>query len=124
MSSYNDISKKKNRFNTCFTLDATQCDPDKPINFVLQINSYKDDSRKLEDKIANIQVDFGKKEIACFVGEQMFDVMPFKCDFKKAVFVQLIFDRILGKIRVKIDHKKIGKTYQHDSYMDERLEML
>jgi hypothetical protein len=54
----------------------------------------------------------------------MFDVMPFKCDFKKAVFVQLIFDRILGKIRVKIDHKKIGKTYQHDSYMDERLEML
>jgi len=51
-------------------------------------------------------------EIAAFVGDETLDVMKFQCDVReKAVFVQLIFDRIMGKIRVKVNHRKIGKTY-------------
>ena len=125
MSSYNEISKLKNRSTTCFTLDATQCKDNEPLNFVMQINCYKDDSTKFDDKIANIQIDFNKQEIAAFSGDVTLDVSPFQCDLKKkSVFIQLIFDRIMGLIRVKINHKKIGKTYQHECYKNSRLEML
>ena len=59
------------------------------------------------------------------MGDQTLDVSNFDCDLKKkAAFIQIISDRASGAIRIRLNHKKIGKTYQHESYKEERVEML
>ena len=53
------------------------------------------------------------------------NVYPFACDIrKKPALVQIVSDRAYGQISVIINERLIGKTYQHSSFIDERVEFL